>query len=132
MGVVVIPENITEEELESRSKALKALQPPEEPKPSRPRGWAAYWQRHEPKESYEPDPLLAPEELKAFRESKGWFQKHLAQKTGFASKNTIKRMELGQTQMNPVLSCAIRAMMENDRLKAEIEALKAERSQEAA
>jgi DNA-binding transcriptional regulator YiaG len=117
MSIVVIPDGITEEELRSCVKA-----PPE--KPQRKRGWAAYWEKNEPKVPYTPPPPITPEELRQYRESKGWYQKHLAIRTGY-SVNTIKHIELGVVNVSSMLSSMVHLMKENDRLTEENERLKA-------
>jgi DNA-binding XRE family transcriptional regulator len=126
MSIIVIPRDATEEELQAKAKEL---QPPKEPKPRTPRGWEVYWAKREPTIPYDPPPPITLEELKAFRESKGWFQKHLAKRTGY-SPETIKHMERGSYKIPPMLSSMIHLMKEVDELKAEIERLKA--SQEPA
>lgn len=118
MSVLVIPREATEEELEARHKEL---QPKKEPKP---RGWAVYWQRNAPNFPYEPPPLITPEELKQYREGKGWFQKHLAIRTGY-SPATIKNMESGVYKIPQMLSSMIHLLREVDALREENERLKA-------
>jgi DNA-binding XRE family transcriptional regulator len=121
MSILVIPKDATEEELEAQAKALK---PPEETKPRTPRGWEVYWKNREPKVPYDPPPPITVEEMKAFRESKGWFQKHLAIRTGY-SPATIKHMESGGYEIPPMLSSMIHLLREVDELRAENERLKA-------
>jgi len=121
MSIIVIPRDATEEELEAKARELN---PPQEPKPRSPRGWEVYWKNREPTIPYNPPPPITLEELKAFRESKGWFQKHLAIRTGYSAA-TIKHMESGDYKIPPMLSSMIRLMMEVDELKSENERLKA-------
>jgi DNA-binding XRE family transcriptional regulator len=123
MNIVIIPEDITDEEMTAKAKALELPKPP--PKL---RGWAAYWEKRKPEGDFEPPPLITREEMKCFRQSKGWTQENLGVFTGYAE-STIKNMELGTTRLSPMLSSMIRLLMEIDRLKAENEELKA--SQEA-
>ena len=122
MSIVIIPEDITEEELEARARAVKQSETPKPP--PKPRGWEVYWQKREPTIPYDPPPPITPEEMRAFRESKGWFQKHLAKRTSY-SIHTIKHMEQGLTPISPTLSSMIRLMMEVDELKEENARLKA-------
>ena len=126
MNIVTIPEDITEEELEARKKAL---QPPDEPKPRTPRGWEVYWKNREPTIPYDPPPPITREELVEYRKGKGWYQKHIAKRTGY-SPATIKHMESGEYKIPPMLSSMIHLMREVDELRAENERLKA--SQEPA
>lgn len=120
MNLIVIDENAPLEELARRHKERVAS----EPKPKkRPKGWAAMWEAPHPADEYTPPPLLTPEELKGYRESKGWYQRHLGDRTGYGHK-TIRYMEIGASKISAPLSVMIRYMMEIDRLRAENEELR--------
>ena len=127
MTIIVIPEGISEEDLESRARVIrqaKEAEPKPEKAAKRPKGWAALWEEPHPADDYVPPPLLTPGEVVAYRESKGWYQRHLAARTGYSTKS-ILHMEVGQTPVSFALSGMIRAMMEVDRLTEENERLKA-------
>ena len=87
--------------------------------------WAAYLNDGHPEDRYEPPPLITPEELRQFREGRGWYVRHLAKRTGY-SIQTISNMEAGFNPVTARISWMVRMMMENDSLKEENERLRAE------
>lgn len=119
VNILVIPTDISEEELEQRAREIAEATP--KPK-RRPKGWAAMWETPHPADDYDPPPLLTGDEIRQYRESKGWYLRHLGDRTGYSPK-TIRYMETGASKVSEPLSMMIHMMQENDRLREEVEQL---------
>lgn len=111
--VVVIDENATEEELRSKSGHDKETKP----KRGEP-GWRGRWGEPHAADNFKPEPVLTKEEIKAFRLSQGWYQRHLAQRFGY-HKKTIQGYESGEIPGSEPISNLIRAHIRIQELEAD-------------
>lgn len=93
-------------------------------------GRSLRWKKFHDGDEYPPHSEITPDEVRRFRESQNWYQRHLANRTGYSEKS-IKYIELGTQPITKFFNAVMGLLQEisdleeeNARLRDELTAVR--------